>query len=80
MYHVDISHNKFVKSDIEIISKGMKKNHTIMGIHLDGNECNVDSLGFVHADRGNSTARFKNVHICTRILGNPRIRNSMHWR
>jgi hypothetical protein len=29
-----------------IIGKKLKKNHTLFGIHMAGNACYVDSLGF----------------------------------
>jgi hypothetical protein len=49
-----------------------------MGIHMEGNQANVDSLGFVNPTGGFSKS--KNSHIFTRIMGNPRIKNSLHWR
>lgn len=49
LIHVDISHNKMLKIDMEIIAEGLKDNHTIMGIHVSGNAAHVDNQGFVVA-------------------------------
>ncbi|MCQ2820521.1 MAG: hypothetical protein MJ252_24925, partial [archaeon] len=47
--HLDISHNNLAKEDCAIIANELKDNHSILGIHVDGNEMCIDSLGFVHA-------------------------------
>ena len=43
LVHVDISHNKVPKIDMEIIGEGLKENHTILGIHVNGNSGHVDN-------------------------------------
>ena len=48
LIHLDISHNNLTKEDCELISNEIKDNHYIMGIHVDGNEMSIDSLGFIH--------------------------------
>jgi len=57
LVHLDISHCNFTLVDIEIIGKnilikilqylgeGLKKNHTILGIHLIGNKGKINSKG-----------------------------------
>eukprot|EP00359_Climacostomum_virens_P001679 CAMPEP_0204897674 /NCGR_PEP_ID=MMETSP1397-20131031/869_1 /ASSEMBLY_ACC=CAM_ASM_000891 /TAXON_ID=49980 /ORGANISM="Climacostomum Climacostomum virens, Strain Stock W-24" /LENGTH=860 /DNA_ID=CAMNT_0052065451 /DNA_START=87 /DNA_END=2668 /DNA_ORIENTATION=+ len=47
LLHLDISHNNFSLSECKIIAEGLKENHTIYGIHADGNECSIDSRGFL---------------------------------
>ena len=47
--HADISYNSFVEKDIKEIEIGIKDNHTLWGIHVIGNEADVDSEGFVYA-------------------------------
>jgi hypothetical protein len=49
-----------------------------MGIHMEGNEANVDSLGFVQS--GGAVFKAKNSHIFTRILTNSKVKNCMSWR
>jgi hypothetical protein len=49
LIHIDLSHNKMLKNDVEIIAEGLKENHTIYGIHFSGNSGHVDKLGFVFA-------------------------------
>lgn len=51
LVHLDISHNNITYEDSVLISHEVKKNHSILGIHLDGNEMVVDELGFITATR-----------------------------
>ena len=48
LIHLDISHNNLSKIDCEYLSKEIKDNHSILGIHVDGNEMYIDALGFLH--------------------------------
>lgn len=34
LVHVDLSHNRMSKNDVEIIAEGLKDNHSIFGIHF----------------------------------------------
>jgi Ran GTPase-activating protein (RanGAP) involved in mRNA processing and transport len=47
LIHVDISHNHLRKAEVEVIGLGLKYNHNILGIHLIGNEGQVDHNGFI---------------------------------
>jgi len=47
LIHVDISHNHLRQPEVEIIGAGLKFNHNILGIHLVGNEGQVDPQGFI---------------------------------
>lgn len=47
LMHLDISHNNLNIDDCIYISKTVVFNHTILGIHLDGNEMTIDELGFI---------------------------------
>ncbi|CAI2371034.1 unnamed protein product [Moneuplotes crassus] len=49
LLHLDLSHCNFDQEDISIISEGLKKNHTILGIHILGNKASIDAKGFVHS-------------------------------
>jgi hypothetical protein len=35
---------------MKVIAEGLKQNHTILGIHLKGNEAEVDPNGFLRCD------------------------------
>ena len=48
LIHLDISHNNLNYVDCEYLSKKIVKNHTILGIHVDGNELTIDDLGFLY--------------------------------
>ena len=47
LLHLDISYNNINAVDAKAISENIKDNHTILGIHVDGNDMWVDELGFV---------------------------------
>ena len=49
LLHLDISHNNLNYLDCKQIEKDVKNNHSILGIHVDGNNMNIDELGFIHA-------------------------------
>jgi hypothetical protein len=48
LIHLDISHNNISFEDAVHLSQCVKSNHTILGMHVDGNEMYIDSLGFIH--------------------------------
>ena len=50
LIHCDFSHCGLSLYECEIMNEGLKKNHTILGIHMVGNKMNVDSLGFLKSD------------------------------
>ena len=46
LIHIDLSHNNFKKSDCELMEQGLRDNHTLLGIHMIGNELNTNSKGY----------------------------------
>jgi NLR family CARD domain-containing protein 3 len=76
LVHVDLSNNYLSEECIEIISKGLINNHTILGIHMSGNYGNVDELGFLSKShiRPTSAVKFR------RIMGLSRINTMQSWR
>ena len=47
LIHLDISHNNINYVDCKLLSEKVKNNHNILGIHLDGNEMEINELGFI---------------------------------
>ena len=47
LQHVDLSNNYLDKKECEIIGEGLKDNHLIFGIHMQGNDCVVDAKGYI---------------------------------
>ena len=72
MLHLDISYNNINYIDACQISEHIKFNHTILGIHVDGNDMEVDELGFVYPiDKNNyKPNHFANSQIFYRISNN----------
>ena len=48
LYHVDLSHNKYSLHDCKILSEKLKYNHTIYGLHFEGNYGKIDALGHIN--------------------------------
>ena len=47
LIHLDISHNNINYIDCKLLSEKVKLNHSLLGIHLDGNEMEINCLGFI---------------------------------
>ena len=48
LIHLDISYNNLNYSDCKLIAEKSKNNHTILGIHVDGNAMEINCLGFIN--------------------------------
>ena len=48
LLHLDISYNNLNYPDCKAISEHIKYNHTILGIHVDGNDMYTDGFGFIY--------------------------------
>jgi len=66
LLHIDLSHNNLGKEDCELMETGLRHNHTLLGIHMIGNDMNTDAQGY-----------FKNMgydpaisHVLSRIAPN----------
>ena len=53
--HVDISYNSLDKAECDKLGEGIKDNHSLWGLHMMGNECLIDSLGYIRT-------AYKNTH------------------
>ena len=47
LMHLDISFNAFTDQDMIALSDGLRENHTLLGCHVEGNNCKMDTLGFI---------------------------------
>lgn len=47
LVHFDISNNFFEKEECQLIAEGLCSNHSILGLHVAGNNAEVDALGFM---------------------------------
>jgi hypothetical protein len=61
--HLDLSHNNLKIKDCMIIEEGLKENHTLLGIHMVGNEVNTNAQGFFKEGISDPSVS----HIITRI-------------
>lgn len=68
--HLDFSNNDFSAPEIEIMAEGLKENHSIMGLHMIGNEATVDGMGFIQANRSNAKLDNSKAHVFSRIRPN----------
>ena len=67
LYHVDLSFNQLSETDCAAVNRGLSENHSIAGIHMQGNDAKVDALGFVNPKSGCNVP--SEAHIFVRILG-----------
>ena len=61
--HLDISHNNLGKESCSIISQGLASNHTLYGIHVEGNECFIDAKGFMQIENAYSSIACSEMHL-----------------
>ncbi len=47
LIHVDLSHNCFTEEEFQVFSEGLIDNHTILGLHMQGNTMGVDAFGYL---------------------------------
>ncbi|GMH85835.1 hypothetical protein TL16_g10356 [Triparma laevis f. inornata] len=67
--HLNVSHNQMNANDCEVIGKALEKNHTLMGIHVEGNQGFIDSRGFLIPDaEGNESVHQAHATVFSRIL------------
>ena len=48
LIHLDLRHDGLKMEDVRIMGEGLKDNHSLLGIHMIGNEAEIDSLGFAN--------------------------------
>ena len=68
LVHWDFSNWGFSKSECKIMSKGLNENHTILGLHMIGNQMNTSPLGFLKEDDGNPGASHILAHVANKDL------------
>lgn len=81
LIHLDLSCNFLTANECELIGKELNKNHSILGIHVVGNQTTIDSQGFFHADpKINLTVQ---TNLLSRLFRNDRTykreNSSMCW-
>eukprot|EP00347_Sterkiella_histriomuscorum_P017828 403347825 len=64
LIHLDLSHNNFNKTDCLSMELGLRENHSLLGLHMLGNEMNTNSQGFIKEDGQNDPSL---SHIISRI-------------
>ena len=45
--HLDISHNQFGQRECRVLGLALNSNHTLFGLHLEGNAAYTDARGFI---------------------------------
>ena len=65
--HLDLSQNQLKEQDIIVIGEGLKKNHSLLGIHITGNAGKVDAYGQLAPET--EPWPLESAHSMTRIVG-----------
>ena len=68
LVHWDFSNWGLSKSEWKVMSKGLNENHTILGLHMIGNQMNTNPLGFLKDDDGNPGASHILAHVVNKDL------------
>jgi hypothetical protein len=55
--------------DCAAIAKGLEDNHTLLGIHISGNNAHVDAYGFMHPGRQGHYIESLTAHVFVPIMG-----------
>ena len=50
LFHLNISYIYLTASSLEVIAESLRLNHTLYGIHIEGNEGYIDANGFLIPD------------------------------
>lgn len=66
--HLDLSYNSITSEDAQIISEYLISNHTLLGLHMIGNTCEVDTKGFISIS---SKKHIKKGHFYQRMIDRP---------
>lgn len=45
--HLDFSFNALGPDDCRLLAQALEHNHTLLGIHVMGNSCKIDPMGFL---------------------------------
>ena len=70
LVHLDLSHNQLGEAACQTMARGLATNHTLMGLHMDGNRHVVDPRGFLSiAKPEDGDAAVQQSHTFTRIIG-----------
>lgn len=85
LLHLDLSHNYISHQESEVLANGLVLNHTLTGLHIAGNECSLDSKGFIVSS---SQTQLDQGHFFKRIIGSPQYIHSTrlncwiceHWK
>lgn len=48
LIHLDISNNMLGPNDCDILSEGLKKNKSLLGLHIEGNHGEIDTRGYLY--------------------------------
>jgi len=77
LFHLDLSYVNFRASDCAVLAAGLSKNHSLFGLHFDGNSYVLDDCGFLvpkavgqegdaQKTTGNSNDIMRNFNECVR--------------
>ncbi|OQR93287.1 hypothetical protein ACHHYP_02735 [Achlya hypogyna] len=75
--HLDLSHNRLGASDAVALGTALATNTTLRGLHLAGNDLDVDSYGFVLPDATPNDPAL--AHIFTRIGAGTHVDQGIGW-
>ena len=78
LLHLDLSQNQLDAQDCAIIGVGLRENHSLLGLHMTGNQGSVDSYGNLAPDANPWPRESGHVNVMTRIC-NSKVTGREQW-
>ncbi|RLO12689.1 hypothetical protein DYB28_005535 [Aphanomyces astaci] len=66
--HLDLSHNRLLEKDCQLVSNALRGNSSLRGLHIGGNDVDIDAYGVVFPDAAQNDPA--SAHIFSRFGGN----------
>ncbi|RHY76015.1 hypothetical protein DYB38_000507 [Aphanomyces astaci] len=66
--HLDLSHNRLLEKDCQLMSNALRGNSSLRGLHIGGNDVDIDAYGVVFPDAAQNDPA--SAHIFSRFRGN----------
>lgn len=76
--HIDLSYNFLTQPECAQLSEGLNSNHTVLGLHIIGNHCSIDSRGFLHILE--TSADLQQGLLSTRMMGSRQSARGEHCK
>jgi hypothetical protein len=75
--HLNLSYNSIKLSHCELFGQLIEHNHTLFGLHMQGNDCYLDANGFVRIDKSESNDEYSKYSFLS--VSTPSIKSPLNF-